>query len=133
MTLNEELVAIEAAVSECEKEIASGKISVESDVRQIKSIADPQARIAKLGEITAVHMKRIDTLNIERLTGLKLQNPNNARIAELGRKAAKCYLTLMRHGLSTSEELSPPERKPQLQALHEEAMVSMKMTLNHLL
>jgi len=111
MSLNDELTAIETAVTECEQEIASGKISVDAIVRQIRTVADPNAMIAKAGELTKMLIGKSEQLNILRLKELKHQYPNDSRINNLGNRAAECFLKLNSTGLDISEELVSPELK----------------------
>jgi len=111
MSLNEELTAIEAVVSECEKEIASGKISVDAIVSQIRAITDPNAMIAKGGEMVGMLIGKSKQMHILRLKELKHQCPNDPRINSLGSRAAECFLKLNHTGLEISEELVSPELK----------------------
>ena len=111
MSINEELTAIEAVVDECNEMIESGEISVNAIVNRIRSITDPNAMIAKGGELVGLLIGQSKQINIVRLKELKHIHPNDARIAALGRRAAKCFLTLNEVGLDVSEELVSPELK----------------------
>ena len=97
MSLNEELTAIETAVDECETEIASGRINVDTllnRMREIKGLTDMNMAITKTGEIIGILKGYSNKLNIERLWMLKMQHPNDERVGNLGRRAAKCFLTV---------------------------------------
>ena len=116
MTLNDELSQIEAAVNECEKELQAGTLDADAIVRQIRSVSNPEAMIAKGGEWVALLMGKLNTLKIVRLKELKHQHPDDTRINTLGTKTVKCYLALFYINASISENLVSPELKAGVQA-----------------
>ena len=111
MSLNEELAAIEAVVSECEGMIESGEISVDAIVKRIQSVADPNEQIAAGGELVGLLVSQSKKINIVRLKELKHLHPNDAGLHQLGYRAAKCFLALNEVGLDVSEELVSPNLK----------------------
>jgi TolA-binding protein len=133
MTLNEELSAIEAAVDECEKEIASGTISVTTIVSQICPSADFSTQMLELQEQIASMNSRIEHLPIQRLRELKFENPNNSRISKVAHRAAECFVKLMKIGFEASEHLATPDVKMSMQSNHQEAMVTVKNVVSDLL
>ena len=118
MSLNDELAAIEAAVTEYENGIASGEISVDAHVHQIRSIADPNAGIAKAVELSCVLRGYIENINLQRMRELKYQYPNDSRIRQLANRVAECYLKLMHLQMDMAEALASPDVKLELQAEH---------------
>jgi len=133
MSIDDELTAIETAVNECEKEIKAGTISAEVIARQIRSITDPNAMIAKGGELTGALIKRNETMKIMRLKELMYQHPNDLRIRQLGRRAAECFITINEIGLTVSEMLVSPDLKPGVRAQNQQALNGLKMVFADLL
>jgi len=133
MSINDELTAIESVINESEKMLADGSLDVDMIEKQIKSVTDPNAMIAKGGEWVGILIGQSKKINILRLKELKRQYPNDARVRELGRRAVKCFLTLNEIGLTVSERLAPPEVLAEQKIQNRQAMNGLKMMFADLL
>ena len=109
MSLNDELTALEVTVNECETMLADGRFNVDTIERQIKNVTDPNAMIAKAGEWIGILISQSKKINIVRLKELKHLHPTDARVRELGSRAAKCFLALNHTGFDLSERFGSPD------------------------
>jgi len=133
MLNNDELSALEAVVDECEKDIETGKISVDAIVGHIRSIGDMAAQMVRCQESIAMMKSKISKIDIVRLKDLKRMFPNDSRVCQLTRRAADCYLALNGIWLSTSEALMTPDVRLQVQSENKEIMVKLKTMVSDLI
>jgi len=134
LSLDDELSEIKDDVSKCENKIKKGEISVDIVKQRLQKIADPNEIITWIntGNVKKIddHKKatlragETDTIDpvIKRLGKLKDLYPDDTRIPGLGRRAAKCYMTLMTIGFSASEMLCTPDFRPQMQSTNREQL-----------
>ena len=104
MSINEQIDAIEAVVSECEKEIQEGRVSVEILQNRMNNIADPEKTLAKVKagdqewiktfQQECIRISGIEKIDMNRLHYLKRTHPDDPRIEKLVRRAVKTQLKL---------------------------------------
>ena len=126
MSVSDELAAIEAVVNEIEKDIEDGTISVEAILRQIRSVAGTAGQMAKCQELAGRLMDKSKRIDIKRLKELKQHHPDDSTIGKLANRAANCYLTLFKTGLSTSEALVTPDVRSKMQSDNQNMMNMIK-------
>jgi len=126
LSLDGELAAIDAVLSESEKELEDGIISANVIVEQITSITEPVAQFAKFKELNELLASKSKRINIVRLSGLERQRPNDSRIKELGRRAVNCFIALSEIGFTVNEMLATPDVKPQLRESGQKAIAEFK-------
>jgi hypothetical protein len=131
-SLNADLSQIEAVVNECEQMIADGKINADALVKQIQSVTDPQAMIAKGGEVIALLMGQIKKINIVQLKELRSKHPNDSRVRQVVGKAAQCLLKLNNIYFDVNERFGSPDVQAQTQSQNNETRKMLEMMVSDL-
>ena len=111
MPNNDELSEIEAVVSECETEIQSGTLCVESVLQHMRNAPNTDMTKAQEYAKEYIRVKGAGRIDIHRLAGLKKSHSDNPRVHELGSRAAKCYLQLSEIWLTAGDKLMTPDFK----------------------
>ena len=131
MSFNEELSVLELTVNEYETEIKTGKISADGLVNRIHSVGSTDAQLAEEQVVTAMLQGKIERVNIVNLKRIKDQYPDDPQVDKLVRRAADCYLTLMKIGLLMGEGLMSPEVRSQVHSSNQDALDGMKKMVDH--
>ena len=133
MSVSDELAAIEAVVSEIEKDIENGTISVEAILKQIRSVTGTAAQMAKCQELAGGLMAKSKRIDIKRLKELKQHHPDDSTIGKLADRAANCYLTLFKTGCLTSEALVTPDVRAKMQSDNQNLMDMIRSQVSDLI
>jgi len=127
MALEIELLAIMAAMCECEEKIRTGEISVERLARMCKN-GGTTAVVTANGQKTINMLKdKVDNMykNVSRMKLLKQTYPDNPDVCALAPRVADCFLTLIGIWYSLCEALLTPDEwrmiRPELQESMNEA------------
>ena len=129
---NEELSALESVVNEYETEIKTGKISADGLVNHILNVCNTETQImAKTQDVIAMLESKIERVNVVNLKRIKDQYPDDPQVDKLVRRAADCYLTLMKIGLLMGEGLMSPEVRSQVHSSNQDALDGMKKMVDH--
>jgi len=132
MSFNEELSVLELTVNEYETEIKTGKISADGLVNHILNVCNTETQImAKTQDVIAMLESKIERVNVVNLKRIKDQYPDDPQVDKLVRRAADCYLMLMKIGLLMGEGLMSPEVRSQVHSSNQDALDGMKKMVDH--